>query len=144
MNECWQTVADTMQDGFMIVDSGGTTVSANKVFEKKEKDMKNLQEELKRVEKNLRDLAGKLDKISKELEKAGKKPAKGKPVSVKQMKETAFAAVLKIINRSKKGVTTTQIMEKTGFDRVKVANIVAKSKKLGKIKVISKGVYLKA
>ena len=106
--------------------------------------MKNLHEELKRVERNLRDLAGKLDKISKKLEKAGKKPAKERPVSVKQVKETAFAAVLRIISRSKKGVTTTQIMEKTGFDRVKAANIIAKAKKLGKIKVISKGVYLKA
>ncbi|MFC1857348.1 hypothetical protein ACFL9U_04920 [Thermodesulfobacteriota bacterium] len=106
--------------------------------------MKNLHEELKRVEENLRDLAGKLDKISKKLEKADKKPAQKRPVRLKPKKETAFAAVLKIINRSKKGVTTSQIMEKTGFDRVKVANIIAKAKKMEKIKAINKGVYLKA
>ena len=34
LNEYWKTVVDTIQDGIMIVDSGGTIVSANKALEK--------------------------------------------------------------------------------------------------------------
>jgi hypothetical protein len=30
LNQYWKTVVDTIQDGIMIVDSGGTIVSANK------------------------------------------------------------------------------------------------------------------
>ena len=111
--------------------------------------MMNLQKELHKVAKDFTKLADKLDKISKELEKPGKAPAKRTPPKKKPEKptpkqETAFATVMKIINRSKKGVTTAQIMDKTGFDRRKVANIVFKAKKLGKIKTVSKGVYVKA
>ena len=124
--------------------------------------MKNLQQELQKITKEFAKLAGKLEKITRELEtgkapakktpakkKAGKAPvkkapAKTKPVKAKPKEETAFATIMKIINRSKKGVTTSQIMDKTGFDNRKVANIVFKGRKQGKIKTISKGVYLKA
>ncbi|MFC1857459.1 hypothetical protein ACFL9U_05440 [Thermodesulfobacteriota bacterium] len=111
--------------------------------------MKNLQQELQKIAKEFTKLAGKFDKISRALEKAGKAPVKKtplktKPVKADAKKETAFAAVMKIINRSKKGVTTSQIMEKTGFNRVKVANIIFAARKRGKIKIVSKGVYLKA
>ena len=34
LNQYWKTVVDTIQDGIMIVDSGGTIVSANKALEK--------------------------------------------------------------------------------------------------------------
>jgi PAS domain S-box-containing protein len=34
LNEYWKTVVDTIQDGIMIVDSGGTIVSANKALER--------------------------------------------------------------------------------------------------------------
>ena len=110
--------------------------------------MKNLQQELEKISMEFAKLAGKIDKISKELE-AGKAPAKKtpvktKPLKAKAQKETAFATVINIINRSEKGVTTAQIMEKTGFDRRKVSNIVFKANKLGKIKTVSKGVYVKA
>ena len=110
--------------------------------------MKNLQQELKKISTEFTKLAGKIDKISKELETGKapvkKTPAKTKPVKAKPKEETAFAAVINIIDRSKKGVTTSQIMDKTGFDNRKVANIVFKAKKLGKIKTESKGVYVKA
>ena len=33
LNQYWKIVVDTIQDGIMIVDSGGTIVSANKVLE---------------------------------------------------------------------------------------------------------------
>ena len=111
--------------------------------------MKNLQQELKKISTEFTKLAGKLDKISKKLEEASKAPAKKAPAKkkvaeAKPKEETAFATVMKIINRSKKGVTTSQIMDKTGFDQRKVGNIVFKARKQGKIKTVSKGVYLKA
>ncbi len=34
LNEYWKTVVDTIQDGIMIVDAGGTIVSANKALER--------------------------------------------------------------------------------------------------------------
>lgn len=57
---------------------------------------------------------------------------------------SAVDTVLGVIKRSKKGVNTASIMKKTGYDRKKVANIIFKLKKQGKIKSETKGVYLKA
>ena len=34
LNEYWKTVVDTIQDGIMIVDAGGTIISVNKALEK--------------------------------------------------------------------------------------------------------------
>ena len=73
---------------------------------------------------------------SKPKKSAAKKAAPKKPV-------TAAETVLKIINRSKKGVSIAIISEKTGFSRKKVHNMVYKLKKEGKIKNVGKGVYLK-
>ena len=56
---------------------------------------------------------------------------------------TAVDTVLKIINRSKKGVSPSTLMEKTGFAPQKVHNIVYKLKKEGKIKSVGRGRYLK-
>jgi X-X-X-Leu-X-X-Gly heptad repeat protein len=57
---------------------------------------------------------------------------------------TATETVIKIVARSKKGVSTTAIMEKTGYDRKKVANIIYRLGKQGKIKSVAKGVYVKS
>ena len=62
---------------------------------------------------------------------AGKKPA------------TAIDTVYTIIKKSKKGVNTATLMEKSGFDRKKISNVIYKLKKQGKIKSAGKGVYLK-
>ena len=56
---------------------------------------------------------------------------------------TATSTVLAIIKRRKKGVGTAALMEKTGFDQKKVANIVFKLRKEGIIKSAGRGVYLK-
>jgi len=71
--------------------------------------------------------------------KAPKAPAKKKAVQV-----TATDQVLKIINRSKKGVDTATLMKKTGFDQKKVRNILNRTFKQGKIKRADKGVYVGA
>ncbi|MBT8349844.1 MAG: hypothetical protein KJO26_01205 [Deltaproteobacteria bacterium] len=76
--------------------------------------------------------------VRKTTAKSQKAPAK------KAVKATAADVVLSIVNRSKKGVSNATLVEKTGFDKKKVANIVFKLKKTGKIKNFIRGVYTKA
>jgi predicted Rossmann fold nucleotide-binding protein DprA/Smf involved in DNA uptake len=57
---------------------------------------------------------------------------------------TAAETVYDVISRSQKGVDTSTLMKKTGYDRKKVANMVYKLGKQGKIKTVEKGVYVKA
>jgi len=73
-----------------------------------------------------------------------KKAAKKKPAAKKASKVTAADTVLKVIDRSKKGVNTASLMKITGFNSKKVANIIFKLKKQGKIKNPEKGLYVKA
>jgi len=84
---------------------------------------------------------------AKAVAKPKKAPAKKATAknTVKNKKNIATAAdtVLAIINRSKKGVNSATLAEKTGYDKKKIANIVFKLRKLGKIKSVSKGVYTK-
>ena len=75
---------------------------------------------------------------------AKKAAAKKKAPAKKAAKVTAADAVLKVINRTKKGVNTATLMKRTGFDNKKVANIIFKLKKQGKIKNPEKGLYVKA
>ena len=72
-----------------------------------------------------------------------KTPVK-KPASKKAAPATAVDTVLAIIKRSKKGVGTAALMEKTGYDQKKISNLVFKLKKQGKIKSVGKGVYVSA
>lgn len=88
--------------------------------------------------------------------KAAKKPARTaavkaakKPVPKVAKKKATGAAtdsdkVIEIIGRSKKGASTAAIMGKTGFNQKKVANIVYRLRKQGKINSIEKGVYTKS
>ena len=69
--------------------------------------------------------------------KAPKAPAKKKALQI-----TATDQVLKIINRSKKGVNTAVLMKKAGFDQKKVRNILNRTFKQGKIKRVDKGIYV--
>lgn len=73
-----------------------------------------------------------------------KKAAAKKTPAKKAAKVTAADRVLKVINRTKKGIDTSGLMKKTGFDNKKVANIIFKLKKQGKIKNPEKGIYVKA
>ena len=50
--------------------------------------------------------------------------------------------VLRIINRSKKGVDTATLMKKTGFDKKKISNILQRTYKQGKIQRVAKGIYV--
>jgi len=73
--------------------------------------------------------------------KAGprKTTAKRKP-----NKNTAVEQVVAAIGRSKKGVTTEQIREKTGFSEKKIWDAINRAKKQGKVKSVRRGVYARA
>lgn len=125
--------------------------------------MKALKRDFQSVVKSLKALTQKTEKMAKKLNKlekaiAGKKPrakarVKAKPakerltrkVTVKKRtKVTAIDAVLGVIKRSRKGVTTAQIKEKTGFSEKKIWDIVNRAKRQGEVKSAGRGVYVKA
>jgi len=118
-----------------------------------EEMMKQLKKDLQAVSKSLKQLTRKTEQMAKKLDKlekpqAAKKPkarakAVKKKVTKKAVKVTAIGAVLSVIARSKKGVTTAQIKEKTGFDEKKVWNNINFLKRKGKVKSSGRGVYVK-
>jgi hypothetical protein len=75
---------------------------------------------------------------------AKKAPAKKAPAKKKAGQVTATDQVLKIINRSKKGVDVPTLKKKTGFDDKKVRNIVFRAAKEGRIKKSGRGIYVGA
>ena len=117
--------------------------------------MKNLKKNLQGVNRDLKALANKIDKIIvavDKLEKAKtktapakpvKKPAVKKPTAKKTVELSAADTVLGFIKRSRKGIDTATLMERTGFNQKKIFNVVYKLKKQGNIKSVGKGVYLK-
>jgi hypothetical protein len=122
--------------------------------------MKKLKKDLETILKALKGLTQKVEKLQERMveetkptkkpkAKAGKKKA-GKKAPAKQVAPkkakpaTAADTVLSIIKRYKKGVGTAALMEKTGYNQKKIANLVFKLRKQGKITSVDKGVYLKA
>jgi uncharacterized membrane protein len=110
---------------------------------------------LKSIAKATKNLAEKVQEIGKAMaENKPKKPAKPKDrpkakrakksSKTKEKRPTAAETVLTIIKNSGNGVGYSEIMKKTGYDRKKVANIIFKLGKQGKIKSIKRGVYTKA
>ena len=59
-------------------------------------------------------------------------------------KTTAVARVLGLIEKSQNGINTATLMEKTRFDKKKIQNLVFKLTQQGKIKSVSKGLYVSA
>ncbi len=137
--------------------------ASNKNFEltKEENKMpKNLLKELKAVNKDLKTLSKKIDKmivaagkiekpkVVKKAKAVKPKPIKKvtvkKPAAKEGTKVTTADTVLRIINRYRKGVGTATLMKKTGYNQKKIANIVFKLSKQGKITSVGMGVYVKA
>lgn len=123
--------------------------------------MKHFSKDLQDVVKTLKSATAKIEKLQKQFSEMAKKhpkiPAKkatakkavakktvARKVAPKRAGATASDKVLAIVNRSKKGVDSANVMKKTGFDKKKVANIFARMKKQGKIKNSAKGIYVKA
>ena len=128
--------------------------------------MKKLKQDLKTVNSELKALVKKTDSLMRAVDRIEKvqavkakkaspkrtaKPkavkkvaAKATPVRKKRSKLTATDKILNIISKSKRGVSVQALIKKTGFDKKKVANIVFRVSKMGKIKSVSKGVYVGA
>lgn len=119
------------------------------LIEGKEETM-NIKKELYKVSKEMQTLTRNLARLivdTDRLEKAKLKATKPKAVKkapAKRSVATAADTVLGVIKRSKKGVDTATLMQKTGYDKKKVYNIVFKLKRQGKIKSEGKGLYLLA
>jgi phosphate starvation-inducible protein PhoH len=101
-------------------------------------------------------MARKLERLEKAAEKKAKQKAKAKvkvktvkravpkkAVGKKAKKVTATDTVLAIINKSKNGVNTATLKQKTGFNEIKVRNIVFRLKNQKKITSKPKGIYVK-
>ena len=112
--------------------------------------MKQVKRDLQSVLKSLVALTKKVEKMQTQLNvplpgKAPKaRPAKKASAKKPATGETAYQTFLGIINRSKKGVGINELKTKTGFNDKKIANLVYKAKKQGKIKSEQKGVYMSA
>ena len=129
--------------------------------------LKMLSEGLKTLAQGVEAIAAKVDDTAK-TKSAGKAKSKPQPAPAKKAKTgskkakaakkpaakvvkkpaaqttTAVDTVSNIISLATDGVNTAAIMAETGYDQKKVANIVYKLKKQGKIKAVQKGVYVKA
>ena len=133
--------------------------------------MKNLKKSLNAVNKELKGLVKKTESLMKAVDRiekaqaakakkaspkkksnpravkkvaAKKTPAKKTPAKKTRPKLTATDKILNIINKSKKGVSVQALIKKTGFDQRKIANILFRVSKMGKIKSVSRGVYVGA
>ncbi len=102
---------------------------------------KKLEKLIKAVEKNEKAKVTKASKAKAVKAKPAKKAPKA-PAKKKAVKATATDQVLNIINRLKKGADTAYLMKMTGFNQKKVANILYRSFKAGKIKRADKGIYV--
>jgi hypothetical protein len=124
--------------------------------------MKQFKRSLQSILKGLKALTERTEKLNKQLVKLEKAQATKKPkpkakvkskttrkaparklVAKKTVKITAVDSVLGIIQKSKGKVTTAQIKKKTGFSNRKIYDIISRAKKQGKIKTVSRGVYIK-
>ena len=131
--------------------------------------MKALKKDLKSVVKSLKLLTKQTEKIATALRKIETpRPAKKRPIAkagkkvvtkkavkntvtkkaskktstTKATGKTATDTVLSVIKRSKKGINTATLEQKTNFDAIKVRNIIFRLKRQGKIQSKSRGMYV--
>jgi hypothetical protein len=115
------------------------------------KDLMALKKDIRAIGKKVENLLKAFEKdVKAKAPKASKakavkaKTAKKAPAKKKATKVTATDQVLKIINRSKKGVDNATLMKKTGYDERKVRNIIFRANKEGKIQRAGRGLYIGA
>lgn len=75
------------------------------------------------------------------IEKRGKKKAVKKTPQRKKS-GSLYDTVLKMIKRSKKGLTVATIKKKTGLDEIQIRNVIYKAKKEGRIGNLRRGIYI--
>lgn len=110
------------------------------------KGLRILTKEVEKMEKLLDDLEkGPASKSTKAKPKPPRKTGPRKTAAKKKPKnKTAVEQVVAAIGRSKKGVTTEQIRERTGFSEKKIWDAINRAKKQGKVKSVRRGVYARA
>ena len=118
--------------------------------------MTQLKRDLKAISKSLKQLTLRTEKIAKKLGKLEKpKPVKKpkakakpkvakKPTENKTPKRTVVGAVMGVIRASKKGVSVVQIMEQTGLKKEQIWPTISRAKRQGTVKIVKKGIYVKA
>ena len=131
--------------------------------------MKKIKAQLKTLSKSLATISKKVENITAQLDKlqapkkaapakkavAKKKAAKKKVAKKKVTKKAAVKkaapakqvtmldTVFNVIKRTKKGVTVTQLREKTKLDSRQLSNALYKLTKKGAIQTKSRGLYVK-
>ena len=121
--------------------------------------MKQMKKEVESLTKELKSLTQKTEKIVKALEKLEKDQVKSKPVK-KAVKKTAVKktakkpttskvargsvtdAIMGVIQANSEGVSTDQIMEQTGLNKIQVWGTINRAKKEGKVKTVKRGIYV--
>lgn len=131
--------------------------------------MKKIKAQLKTLSKSLAAISKQVEKITNQVDKlqapkkaapakkavAKKKVAKKKVVKKKAVKKAAVKkaapakqvtmldTVFDVIKRTKKGVTVTQLREKTKLDSRQLSNALYKLTKKGVIQTKARGLYVK-
>ena len=121
--------------------------------------MKKIKAQLKTLSKSLATLSKQVEKITNQVDKL-QAPKKAAPVKKKVAKKkvakkiaakkaapakqiTMLDAVFDAIKRTKKGVTVSQLREKTKLDSRQLSNALYKLTKKGIIQTKSRGLYVK-
>jgi hypothetical protein len=111
--------------------------------------MKAMKKDLQSIKRGLKALLKKAERIERELDKlpsarGGRPPAKtrGTRGAGRHSERTVTDRVYHIIEKSRRGATTTQIREKTAFDNKKIWNAINRLKTQKKIKSARKGIYV--
>ena len=121
--------------------------------------MKKIKAQLKTLSKSLATLSKQVEKITNQVDKL-QAPKKAAPVKKKVAKKkvakkiaakkaapakqiTMLDAVFDAIKRTKKGVTVSQLREKTKLDSRQLSNALYKLTKKGTIQTKSRGLYVK-
>jgi predicted transcriptional regulator of viral defense system len=80
--------------------------------------------------------------------KAAKTPAVKKtakmPTENIATKGSVVGLVMGVIQASKKSVSVAQIIEQTGLKKGQIWPAISRAKKQGKVKIVKKGIYVKA
>ena len=113
--------------------------------------MKKIQSELNAVSKSLAALTKKVEKLAQQAAavQPAKKAAPAPKASAKKAKaaaaggKTVLDMVYDVIKRTKKGVTVTQLKQKTSLDSRQLSNALYKLSKKGQVHTKSRGLYVK-
>ena len=103
-----------------------------------------IQKELVKISKDLEKISREIQKLTSSITKEKGKAQKAsmpKPVAPNKSKKSGTQTVLDMIRKSKKGIGTETLINKTGFDGKKIHNTLFKALKEGKIERVGRGVY---